>query len=108
MNFNARADRLTLLTALAACLASLPAAANEKLAAEKNCLSCHAVASKLVGPAYTAVAAKYAGQKGAADSLALKIRSGGAGAWGVLPMPANPQVSPAEAKKLAEWVLSLK
>jgi len=62
----------------------------------------------VVGPAYKDVAAKYAGQKDAADKLASKIMKGGSGVWGAVPMPANPQVSEAEAKKLAAWVLTLK
>ena len=70
-------------------------------------MACHAVDRKLVGPAYKDVAAKYAGQKDAAAKLAEKIMKGGVGAWGPVPMPANPQVSPTEAKKLAHWVLTL-
>jgi cytochrome c len=61
-----------------------------------------------VGPAYKDVAAKYAGQKDAADKLAEKILKGGSGVWGPVPMPPNTQVTPAEAKQLAQWVLTLK
>jgi cytochrome c len=93
---------------LAAATVSLPALADEALAKSKNCLACHAVATKLVGPAYKDVAAKYAGDKSAVDKLAAKIIKGGSGVWGAIPMPANPQVNDAEAKKLAAWVLSLK
>ncbi len=82
--------------------------ADEALAKAKNCMACHAVASKLVGPAYKEVAKKYAGDKTAADKLATKIIKGGSGVWGPVPMPANPQVSEAEAKKLATWVLGQK
>lgn len=78
------------------------------LAAKKNCLACHQVDKKLVGPSYKSVAAKYAGDKGAADTLAAKIMKGGSGVWGPVPMPANPQVSEAEAKQLAAWVLTQK
>ena len=85
-----------------------PAMADEALAKAKNCMACHAVANKVVGPAYKDVAKKYAGDKTAADKLAAKIMKGGSGVWGAVPMPANPQVSEAEAKKLAAWVLSLK
>ena len=74
----------------------------------KNCMACHAVDKKLVGPAYKDVAAKYAGDKAAVDKLAAKIIKGGSGVWGAVPMPANAQVNEAEAKKLAAWVLSLK
>src|SRR3569832_299077 len=89
-------------------LAGAPAWAQQDLAQKKNCMSCHAVDKKLVGPAYKEVAAKYAGQKTAADKLAQKIMKGGSGVWGQVPMPAHPQVNEAEAKKLAAWVLSLK
>jgi cytochrome c len=82
--------------------------ASEQLAKEKNCLACHAVDNKLVGPGYKEVAAKYKGDKSAEDKLAQKIMKGGSGVWGQIPMPANPQVSAAEAKTLAKWVLSLK
>ena len=78
------------------------------LAKAKNCLACHAVSTKLVGPAYKDVAAKYAGQKDAEAKLAAKVIKGGAGTWGAIPMPANPQVSEAEAKTLVKWVLSQK
>jgi len=85
-----------------------PAMADEALAKAKNCMACHAVDKKLVGPAYKDVAKKYAGDAKAADMLATKIQKGGSGVWGAIPMPANPQVSEAEAKKLAAWVLSQK
>ena len=85
-----------------------PALANVELAQKKNCTACHAVDKKLVGPAYKDVAAKYAGQKDAAATLAQKVLKGGSGVWGPVPMPANAQVSEAEAKQLVAWVLSLK
>ena len=85
-----------------------PVLADQALATAKNCMACHAVDKKLVGPAYKDVAAKYAGDKSAVDKLATKIVKGGSGVWGPVPMPANTQVSEAEAKKLAAWVLSLK
>jgi cytochrome c len=88
--------------------AMAPAFADADLAGKKNCLACHAVDKKLVGPAYKEVAAKYASDKGAAAKLADKIQKGGVGAWGQVPMPANPQVNADEAKKLADWVLSQK
>ena len=78
------------------------------LAKSKNCLACHAVASKLVGPAYKDVAAKYAGQKDAEGKLVTKVMKGGSGTWGAVPLPANPQVSEAEAHTLVKWVLSQK
>ena len=98
-----------LVAAVAAgALLSNVAFANEQLAKEKNCLACHAVDQKLVGPAYKEVAAKYKGDKTAEAKLATKIQKGGSGVWGAIPMPANPQVSEAEAKTLAHWILGLK
>lgn len=95
------------LFALAATVSiAAPALADQALATSKNCMACHAVDKKLVGPAYKDVAKKYAGQKDAADKLAAKIMKGGSGVWGAIPMPANPQVTEAEAKKLAAWVLA--
>jgi cytochrome c len=86
-----------------------PAAfANQELAQKKNCMACHAVDKKLVGPAYKDVAAKYAKDTDAAKKLADKIVKGGSGVWGPVPMPPNTQVTPAEAETLAKWVLTLK
>jgi cytochrome c len=97
------------LFALAALAAvSAPAFADQALAQAKNCMACHAIDKKLVGPSYKEVAGKYAGQKDAVDKLAAKILKGGAGVWGPVPMPANAQVNEADAKKLAAWVLTLK
>ena len=82
------------------------ALASAELAKAKNCLACHAADKKVVGPSYQDVAAKYAKDKDATGKLAKKIREGGVGAWGQIPMPANPQVSEAEAQTLAKWVLT--
>jgi cytochrome c len=98
----------TLFVLVAAVSVTAPAFADLALATPKNCMACHAVDKKLVGPAYKDVAEKYAGQKGAADKLAAKILKGGSGVWGAIPMPANPQVNEAEAKKLAAWILAVK
>jgi len=89
-------------------LASGAAMANADLAKAKNCMACHAVANKVVGPAYKDVAAKYAGQKDAEDKLTQKVLKGGSGVWGAVPMPANAQVTEAEARTLVKWVLSQK
>jgi cytochrome c len=97
-----------LFTLLAAATLSAPAMADQALAQSKNCMACHAVDKKLVGPAFKDVAKKYAGDKTAADKLAAKVMKGGAGVWGPVPMPANPQVNDAEAHKLVAWVLSQK
>jgi len=97
---------LLIMAAVAA--VSAPAMADEALAKSKNCMACHAVDKKLVGPAYKDVAKKYAGDAKAVDILADKIVKGGSGVWGAIPMPANTQVSPADAKKLAAWLLTIK
>ena len=97
-----------LLILTSALIVAAPAMADEALAKSKNCMACHAVDKKLVGPAYKDVAKKYAGQADAADKLATKIIKGGSGAWGAIPMPANPTVNEADAKKLATWVLGMK
>jgi len=77
--------------------------------AQKNaCLSCHGVDKKIVGPAYKDVAKKYAGDKGAHAKLVAKVKAGGKGVWGEIPMPPNPQVSAADLDKIVTWVLSLK
>jgi cytochrome c len=91
-------------------LAVVPAAfaADLDLARSKNCMSCHAIGNKVVGPAFKDVAKRYAGQPDAEGKLVQKIMKGGSGAWGVVPMPANAQVSEAEAKALVQWILSLK
>ena len=93
---------------LASAFASQAAMANADLAKAKNCMACHAVANKLVGPAYKDVAAKYAGQKDAEAKLVTKVMKGGSGVWGAIPMPANPQVSEADARTLVKWILAQK
>jgi len=97
-----------LFAIVAAVVVAAPAMADEALAKSKNCMACHAVDKKVVGPAYKDVAKKYAGQKDAADKLAAKVIKGGSGVWGPVPMPANAQVNDAESKKLVAWILSLK
>jgi len=92
----------------AAATVSAPAVADEALAKAKNCLACHAVDKKVLGPSYKEIAVKYAGQKDAADKLAAKVIKGGVGVWGQIPMPANAQVNEAESKKLVAWILGLK
>ena len=82
--------------------------AGSDLAKAKNCMACHAVATKLVGPSYKDVAAKYAGQKDAESKLVTKVMKGGSGTWGAIPMPANPQVNEAEARTLVKWLLTQK
>jgi cytochrome c len=95
------------LVLFAACgLVSLPALADLALATSKNCMSCHNIDKKVVGPSYKDVASKYRGDKTAPARLVAKVMQGGGGVWGVVKMPSNPQLSEAEAKKLVTWVLS--
>ncbi|MEZ5718646.1 MAG: c-type cytochrome [Burkholderiaceae bacterium] len=98
----------TLITLAMTLAVAAPALADEALAKSKNCMACHAVDKKLVGPAYKDVAKKYAGQKDAEATLITHVLKGSKGVWGPVPMPANAQVNEAEAKKLVDWVLSLK
>ena len=99
-----------LIAAALTAAALTPAMAQDAkaLAQSKNCMACHAIDKKLVGPAFKDIAAKYAGQKDATDKLAVKVTKGSSGAWGPVPMPANPQVSDAEAKTLTAWILTQK
>lgn len=86
-----------------------PALADLQLATAKNCMACHAVDKKVLGPSYKDIAAKYADQKDAVDKLATKVIKGGGGVWGtIVSMPSNPQVTPDEAKKLVSWILTQK
>ena len=106
-----RAEAIRALRAMslpAALLAAQAAVASPELAQQKTCMACHAVDRKVVGPSYKDVAAKYAGQKDAPAMLADKIVKGGVGVWGPVPMPANPKVSPAEARQLVSWIMGLK
>lgn len=89
-----------------ALMAAAPAWANLALAQKNACMACHAVDKKLVGPSYQDVAKKYAGQKDAEADLAKNIKAGGSGKWGPVPMPAQPNLSEADAKTLAAWVLA--
>lgn len=98
----------SLLVAATLAAVGAPAMANPELAQKKACLACHSVDNKIVGPSYKDVAKKYKGQKGIEAKLAEKVMKGGKGAWGEVPMPANPQVNEAEAKQLVSWILSLK
>jgi cytochrome c len=85
--------------------ATVPALASTALAQKHNCLACHAVDKKLVGPSYQDVAKKYAGQKDAEAVLFNSVRKGSSGKWGPVPMPANTSPSDDEVKALVKWVL---
>ena len=87
--------------------ASVDMAKGEALAKASNCLACHTVDKKLVGPAYKDVAKKYKDDKDAVEKLSKKVKAGGSGVWGPIPMPPNgPKVSDADIKTLVEWVLA--
>lgn len=84
------------------------AAAAQALAQKSGCLACHSIDKKVLGPAYKDVAAKYKGDKTAEAKLIEKVKKGGSGTWGPMPMPANsPQVKDADIKTIVEWILSL-
>jgi len=100
--------RLTAAAALAAALAAAPAIANLELAQKSGCTACHAVDKKIVGPAYKDVAAKYKGDAKAQAMLEEKVKKGGVGVWGQVPMPPNSAVKDEDIKKLVAWVLSIK
>jgi cytochrome c len=107
----AQGCRPAALKALLLCAALVGAdssLANEALARKNDCLGCHAVNVKLVGPAYKDVATKYADQVDALEQVSQSIRNGSAGKWGDLPMPPHPKLSAADVKKLGNWVLSIK
>jgi len=99
-----------ILSAIALILSTaLPAQANEELAKKYLCTTCHVVkGTKTIGPTYADVAKKYAGQKDAAAKLAEKVKKGGSGVWGQVPMPPNATVPDADIKALVAWVLSIK
>ena len=99
---------LTAIAALALAAAALPATASEDLAKKYACTACHAVDKKLVGPAYKDVAAKYAKDPKAAATLQDKVKKGGVGNWGQVPMPPNASVPDDDVKKLVAWVLAQK
>lgn len=99
---------LNIVGVVATLLSSNVALASADLAKSKNCMACHSVDKKMVGPAYKDVAAKYAGQKDVESKLVQKIIKGSKGEWGQIPMPPNANVTEAEAQTLVKWILSQK
>jgi len=100
--------RTVLAAALAAGLLAAPVAQADLAMAKKyNCTACHQVDKKVVGPSYQDVAKKYKGQAGAEAKLIEKVKKGGSGVWGPVPMPPNAAVPDGDIKKLVEWILSL-
>jgi cytochrome c len=96
------------LAIAAAAIVATPALANEELAKKSACTACHAIDKKLVGPAYKEVAAKYKGDKTAEAKLIEKVKKGGTGVWGQVPMPPNSGVKDEDIKTLVKWILALK
>ena len=94
------------LVAVLAIGVSAPASASEAIVKKARCVACHAVDAKRVGPAYKEVAAKYKGDPAMVATLAAKIKAGGKGAWGAIPMPPNPSLADEEALGLVRWILS--
>jgi len=100
--------RLVFVAAAAAVSLALPASANEELAKKHACFACHATDKKLVGPSYKDVAAKYRNDKQAEAKLVEKVKKGGTGVWGQVPMPPNAAVPDADIRTLVKWILSQK
>jgi cytochrome c len=101
--------RFLVTVAAAAALIPAVAAANDyaALAKKHNCLACHQLDKKSVGPAYKDIAKKYKGQAGIEAKLADKVKKGGQGVWGPVPMPPNAAAPDADIKKLVDWILKL-
>jgi cytochrome c len=99
---------LAAATALTYGLVARAADAGEDLAKSSGCLACHTVEKKLIGPSYRDIANKYRGDKGAAANLAKKVKEGGKGVWGDIPMTPNAHVKDADINTIVVWILSLK
>jgi cytochrome c len=99
---------LTVRTTITACLLilAMPATADEAVAQANGCIACHKVDVKLVGPSYKDVAAKYQGDASAAETLRAKVRAGGVGTWGPIPMPPNTTMSDADLAAVIDWILT--
>lgn len=100
--------RFLWLSAFAVALVSNVASASEELSKAKNCSTCHAATARMIGPSFKEIAARYAKQEGAEDKLTQRVRKGSSGVWGAIPMPANAQVSEAEARALVKWIMTQK
>ncbi len=96
------------LVAAGSARAALDNAAAEAMMKKDGCAACHSIDKKIVGPAYKDVAAKYKGNAGAAAKLEAKVKAGGSGVWGPVPMPPNANVPDADIKALVTWILTLK
>lgn len=94
--------------ALACSAHAVDAKKAEALAKSSGCMVCHGIDTKLVGPSYKEVAAKYLGVKDAAAILVKKVKDGGSGVWGEIPMPPHPDISDADLETMVDWILSIK
>ena len=95
-----------ILSVAAGAVFALPAQASEELAKKYMCLTCHQVDKKLVGPAFKEIAAKYASDKAAEGKMVDKVKKGGAGVWGQIPMPPNTAIKDEDLKTLIKWILA--
>ncbi len=99
---------LTVIAAMLAAVSANAGEAGEALAQKSGCLACHGVDKKVLGPSYKEVSAKYKGDKTAEAKLVQKVKAGGSGVWGAMPMPPNsPQVKDADIQTIVKWVLTL-
>ncbi|AOJ67340.1 c-type cytochrome [Burkholderia savannae] len=98
------------VAAFGCAMASLPAHADVgdglKVARSNACMGCHAVDRKLVGPSFQQIAERYKNDKQAEPKLAKKVKDGGSGVWGAIPMPAHPRMSDADVRSVVQWVLA--
>lgn len=95
----------SLITAGLMVSVSAPVFASKEIASKNSCMGCHAMDKKVVGPSYKNIAAKYKGQPDAVEKLVKKVRVGGSGVWGAVPMPGNNRISDADAKTVVQWIL---
>lgn len=87
---------------------ALAADDGKALATKHACMACHQVDKKVVGPAFKDIAAKYKADKAAEAKLVDKVKKGGTGVWGQIPMPPNAQVPDADIKAIVQWILAIK
>jgi len=99
---------ITIIAAAAGLAFVNGAQANEALAKASGCLACHTVDKKLIGPSYKDIAAKYGKDKGAEANLVKKVKEGGKGVWGDIPMPPNAHVKDPDIKTIVQWILTIK
>jgi len=104
---NIKVDRFSLLIFVSIFTAMQNVTADEALAKSSNCMACHSVDNKIIGPAFKDIAVKYKSDESAISTLTEKVKIGGSGVWGEMPMPPNTAVSDADIDTLVKWILSL-